>query len=175
MTSQSYTPIAKALHWLTAVAIVTVVPLGIVMTTATASATQNRLYDLHRSVGALVLLLSALRLLWRLLTPPPPLVDGLASWQSVTARITHGLLYVFLFLVPGLGWAGTSAYGAKIMVFGLFELPPILAKDQALAATLLGLHEIAALTLCATLALHIAAAFHHHVVRKDDTLRRMLP
>lgn len=175
MTTLSYTPIAKLLHWLTAAAIITVVPLGIAMVNATSGPTQNQLYDLHRSFGALVLILSAARLLWRLFNPPPAPVAGLPAWQERAALATHRALYLFLFLVPGLGWAGTSAYGAKILVFGLFELPPILAKDQDLAGALLGWHELAAFTLCAVFIAHAGAAIHHHVIRKDETLRRMLP
>lgn len=170
-----YHAAAKAFHWLTAAAIFCVVPLGIAMTNASPGATQNQLYDLHRSFGALILGLAALRLLWRLFSPPPPLVDGLPRWQQLAARGTHCALYVLLFAVPLMGWAGTSAFRAPIVVFGLFELPPIAPQNRDLSAVLLDTHEILVFTLCAVLALHIAAALHHHFIRKDATLRRMLP
>jgi cytochrome b561 len=175
MSVAAYSAPAKTLHWLSALAIICVVPLGIAMVNATPGPTQNQLYDLHRSFGALVLALSGARLLWRLYVPPPPLIGVMPAWQALAARTTHAALYVLLFLVPLLGWSGTSAFGAKIIVFGLFELPPIVSKDQELAGTLLGMHVYSALALCGILAVHAGAALHHHFVRKDETLRRMLP
>lgn len=170
-----YHTVTKIFHWLTAAAIFCVVPLGIAMTNAQPGGVQNQLYDLHRSFGALILGIAAFRLLWRLFTPPPPLVKGLPRWQELAARGTHYALYVLLFSVPLMGWAGTSAFRATIVVFGLFELPPILPQNRDLSMVLLNTHKLLAFTLCVVLALHIAAALHHHFIRKDMTLRRMLP
>lgn len=171
----AYRPPAKALHWLTAAAIFCVVPLGFAMNAANPGPEQGRLYDLHRSVGTLILALVALRLLWRLYSPAPSPVPGLPQWQIRAARFTHYAMYVLLFTVPLLGWAGTSAFGAPIKVFGLFELPPLLDKNRELAELLVPTHMILALTLVAFVLLHTAAALHHHFIRKDATLRRMLP
>jgi cytochrome b561 len=166
---------AKLLHWLTALAIFCVVPLGLAMTLANPGPEQNRLYDLHRSFGAVVLMLTALRLLWRLYAPAPPMVPGLPPWQERAARYTHYALYVLLFAVPLLGWTGTSAFGAQIVVFDLFTLPALVEKNRELAEILLPTHVIMALTLCFLLIGHIGAALYHHFIRKDETLRRMLP
>ena len=166
---------AQVLHWLAAISVITGVGLGFAMLNAGPGPLQNKLFDLHRSFGALTLTLTGFRLLWRLYSPPPPMVTGLPAWQYVIARVTHVALYVLLFAVPLVGWAGTSAFGARIPVFGLFELPMLLEKNKEVADILLPLHGILALTLCALLAMHIGAALHHHFIRKDDTLRRMLP
>lgn len=175
MMAISYRWPAKAFHWITALAVLAAIGLGFAMLNVGAGPTQNRLFDLHRSFGALVLALTGGRLLWRLYASAPPPVPGLPKWQDLAARHTHHILYVLLFAVPLMGWAGTSAFGAPIMVFGLFELPPILERDRDLAGTLLAIHVALALTLCAVLIVHIGAALHHHVIRKDETLRRMLP
>ncbi len=170
-----YHPVSKLQHWLTAAAIFCVVPLGIAMTNADPGPEQNRLYDLHRSFGAVILLLSGLRLLWRLYSPPPPLVADLPEWQELSAKVVHRALYVLLFAVPILGWAGTSAFRAPIFVFELFELPPILPENRDLSESLLEIHELLAFTLCGVLLLHIAASLQHHFIRKDTTLKRILP
>jgi len=172
---QRYSAPAQILHWLTAVAVITGVSLGIAMLNVASGPLQNNLFDLHRSFGALILALTGVRLLWRLYSPPPPMVTGLPRWQELAAHVTHIALYLLLFAVPLVGWAGTSAFGAAIPVFGLFELPMILEKNEALAKVLLPLHMILAFTLCALVIGHIGAAFFHHFIRKDDTLRRMLP
>lgn len=174
-TTVRYRGPAQALHWLSAALVVTAVGLGFAMLSAAPGPTQNQLFNLHRSFGALILAVTGVRLLWRLYAPPPPLVAGLPVWQERIARATHSALYVLLFVVPLVGWAGTSAFGAKIPVFGLFDLPMILEKNKAVADVLLPLHQILALTLCALALMHIGAALHHHFIRKDDTLRRMLP
>jgi cytochrome b561 len=173
--TKAYTGGAKVLHWLTALAIFCALPLGFSMLRVAPGPLQNQLFDLHRSFGALILALAAVRLLWRLFVPPPPLVPALPRWQEIAAVGTHRALYVLIFAVPLMGWAGTSAYGAVITVFGLFQLPPILDKNKELADVLLDIHIGLVITLTTLIVLHIGAALHHHFVRKDDTLRRMLP
>ena len=165
---------AKVLHWLTAAAVLTAISLGIAMLNLEGGPLQDQLFDLHRSFGALILALTAIRLIWRYFNAPPPLVPGLPVWQAKAARISHILLYVFLFAVPLVGWAATSAFGAPISIFGMFELPPMLDKNKALSDIILPLHAGMALTLAALLSVHIGAALHHHYIRKDETLRRML-
>ena len=173
--SLRYRAPAQALHWLTALAALCGITLGISMLNVEPGDFQNRLFDLHRSFGALILTLTGLRLLWRLSVPPPPITAEMPAWQERAARITHVVLYILLFAVPLAGWVGTSAFGARIPVFGLFELPMLVDKNKPLADVLLKLHMALAFTLCAVLVLHIGAALHHHFIRKDDTLRRMLP
>ncbi len=175
MAPASYSAPAKILHWLTAVCVLCGVTLGITMLNMQPGPSQNQVFDLHRSFGATILFLTGLRLIWRLYSPPPPLVADLPIWQEHAARITHGALYFLLFAVPLVGWTGTSAFGAPIVVFGLFELPDLVEPNKELATLLLNTHMTLAFILCGLVALHIAAALQHHFVRKDETLRRMLP
>ncbi len=170
-----YSVPAKFFHWLSAATILTAIVLGFAMLESDPGPRQNQFYDLHRSFGFLILLLTAARLSWRLYSPPPPMVAGLPVWQERAARVTHAALYILLLVMPFVGWAGTSAFGARISIFGLFDLPMILEKDEAVSKVLLPLHGALGLTLCALLFMHIGAALFHHFVRKDDTLRRMLP
>ncbi len=166
---------AQILHWVSALAIICGVSLGVAMVNVAQGPLQNQLFDLHRSFGALILALTGVRLLWRLYSPPQPMVVDMPAWQERAARVTHVALYMLLFAVPLVGWAGTSAFGAAIRVFGLFTLPMILEENKPLADVLLKLHMALAFTLCALFVMHIGAALHHHFIRKDDTLRRMLP
>lgn len=174
-THDAYTAAHKILHWLTALLVVVAVILGVAMVNVGRGSLQNALFDLHRSFGALILVVAGVRLLWRLYRPAPPPLAEIPRLQAIAARSVHALLYVFLFAMPLLGWAGTSAFGAKIMVFGLFELPPILDQDRELSKTLLWLHGWAGFVFTGLFTLHAAAALHHHFVRRDATLRRMLP
>lgn len=170
----SYSLVARVFHWLSAAAVLSTIPLGVAMLNVEGPL-QSRLYDLHRSCGALVLALTALRLAWRLTHTPPPLSSELPAWQRRAAQLVHGMLYLLLFATPLVGWAATSAYRAPISVFGLFQLPPLVAENRALSEKLFPVHTGLAMTLCAFLAVHIAAALYHHFVRKDGTLARMWP
>lgn len=173
--SAGYSAAAKLFHWITALAVLTTIPVALAMVRVGQGPLQNQLYDLHRSLGVLVLVLMAARLLWRIYRPAPPLVPGLPDWQVAAASISHWTLYAVLLAMPVLGWAGTSAFGAPIMVFDLFEWPAMLDKDEQLANVLLGLHRWLGFALVGLLGLHVAAALHHHFIRGDETLRRMLP
>lgn len=169
-----YSSIAQAFHWLTVPAILCAVPLGVAMLRVEGPV-QTQLFDLHRSFGALVLALTALRLAWRATHPPPPLPDGLPAWQRRASRLVHHALYALLFATPLVGWAATSAYRAPIGVFGLFFLPPIVAEDRALSEKLFTLHMALAVALCVLFIAHIGAALYHCFVRHDTVLARMWP
>lgn len=169
-----YSSIAKIFHWLTVLAVLCTIPLGLAMLRVEGPV-QTQLFDLHRSFGALVLAVTALRLAWRATHPSPPLPEGLPAWQHRVSGLVHGALYVLLFATPLAGWAGTSAYPAPISVFGLFVLPPILAADRALSETLFTVHIVLAGAMCVLLAAHIGAALYHRFVRHDGVLARMWP
>ncbi len=136
---------------------------------------QNTLFDLHRSFGALILLLVLIRLPYRLFAGAPPPEPSLPRWQIGLSHAVHWLLYLFLLVMPIVGWVGTSAYGAPITVFWLFQLPEIVAKNEALAETLLDAHATAGLIMGGLVVIHIAAALYHRFIRHDGVLARMLP
>jgi cytochrome b561 len=135
---------------------------------------QNQLFDWHRSLGATVFALAALRLLWRLWRPPPPLPPETPGWIKLSAWFSHRLLYAFILILPIIGWLGSSAFGAPVHIYGLFDLPPLVAPDRPLANTLFAIHIWGAFALAALVVLHIGAAFYHLLVRRDSVFRRML-
>jgi cytochrome b561 len=83
-------------------------------------------------------------------------------------------MYLLLLVVPLLGWFGVQLYPA-LDVFGLFSLPAIVAPDQARAETVFAIHKALALVLVAFIALHVAAALYHYLIRRDGVLQRMVP
>jgi len=184
--SQRYTAAAITLHWLIALAIVTLLVAGWWMTDAIhhpeTKATAFKVYQLHKSLGLTVLVLSVLRLIWRLVNPPPPLPDGMTRFERIAAHATHGLFYALIIAIPLAGWAMVSAspFGLPTIVFGLFEWPhiPVLAgleDKRPVEAVFRNAHEIMAYGLAALLVLHVGAALKHHFVNRDDVLTRMLP
>jgi len=172
--STRYTPIAMAFHWLLAVAIVISLGVGLYMVELPFSPSRLKLYNWHKWAGVTILVLSALRLLWRLTHRPPADLPA-PAWQNKAAHITHGLLYLLFFAVPLSGWAYSSAAGFPIVWFGMLPLPDLLGVDKALAETIKPLHGILAKGLAALVLLHIAAALKHHFIDRDGLLKRMLP
>ena len=170
----SYTSTAIALHWITAALVLFMVPAGFVMGRIPEGEMQNLLFNLHRSVGVVIFPLVLLRLIYRWRNPPPPLPDDLMALQKLAAHLTHYGLYGLLLLNPLLGWWATSAYGAAVNVFWLFELPPIVAQNKPLSEILLTLHGWVGFGLALLIGMHIAAALFHHFIRRDRLLLRML-
>lgn len=138
-----------------------------------------KIYQWHKSFGIVVLLLSALRLIWRLTHKPPALPDGMKGWEILAAKITHIGFYVLMIGVPLLGWAMVSASTLPIenKLFYLIPLPdmPGVSPSEAAADRLKSLHEIGAKLILLLFVLHVGGALKHHFVEKDGTLARMIP
>ncbi|MET0632158.1 MAG: cytochrome b/b6 domain-containing protein, partial [Xanthobacteraceae bacterium] len=106
----AYTPTARVLHWITAALVLTMVPLGFVIANEWGGSQQERLYDLHKSVGALLIPVVIIRLIYRLFESPQPLPADIPAIQQFAAHAMHWVLYTLLIVQPLVGWIGTSAY-----------------------------------------------------------------
>lgn len=130
---------------------------------------------LHKAMGLSVFFLVWLRLGWRLANPVPA-PEPAAAWQLRLAGLTHVLLYGVMIAMPAAGLLASQFAGREVSWFGLFTIPVGLAPDKALAGALMALHKNWLWPLLlGLLVLHVGAALWHHFVRKDRTLRRMLP
>jgi len=171
-----YTRTARLLHWGTALVLVVIGGLGLWIAYAPpeTESLKFRLYNIHESLGITVLLATLLRLGWRWRHPPPPITPPLPAMLQRAAFANHAALYAVLLAQPMVGLLATSAWGFPPTYFGLFPVPAPIGKDEALAPVLTEIHGWIALTLALLVALHVAAALWHHLIRRDDTLRRML-
>lgn len=174
-----YTRTAMLLHWVLAVGLLGLLVFGWYMVGLPFSPSKLKFYNWHKWAGVTILVLSALRLLWRLTHRPPALPARMTAtmprWQHMAHHGVHHLLYVLFFAVPLLGWAYSSAAGFPIVWFGIWPLPDFVAPSPELAEAIKPLHMIAAYTLAALIALHIAAALKHQLIDHDGLLRRMWP
>jgi cytochrome b561 len=170
----AYTLTARILHWSVAALVLTMIPVGVAIANADFGAWQNALYDLHRSAGALVLVLMLGRLCWRLTHPAPPLPEDIPALQQFAAHATHWALYGLLIAQALAGWVATSAYRAPIRVFWLFDLPPIWREDRAFSEMMFAGHKAIGILIALLLCAHIGGALYHHFIRKDRVLMRMV-
>jgi cytochrome b561 len=174
-TSARYGIVAQTLHWLIVVLVLLQFLLGIKAHGLPVSLERLMLLARHKSIGITIFVLMLLRLAWRLYSPPPSLPAGGNPILNVAARVSHGLLYTLLLLMPLVGWLLSSASNLSVSWFGLVSLPNLVAPDRQLAHWLLFTHQGMAWLLLALVIGHTGAAFWHHLVLKDDVLSRMLP
>jgi cytochrome b561 len=170
-----YSAVAKAFHWIIAALIVTQFTLAYLADDLPIGAHKLALLARHKSFGMTVLMLAALRLLWRLKNPPPSLPSGMTPWERKLARATHVAFYVLLFAMPLTGWLMSSAKNYSVSWFGVFTWPNLIAKNETAFDLLRSTHHILSYALFAIAVLHILAAFKHHFWNKDTVLLRMLP
>ena len=173
--AQGYSLAARSFHWITAALVLTMLPIGIAMATFDlGGAVEDPLYHIHRSIGALVLTIAAVRLIYRLRNPAPPLPADMPGWQQVAARATHWGLYALLIAQPIVGWIATSAYRAPVLFFWLFELPPIWPENRPFSEAMFIVHRSMGIFIATLITVHIAAALYHHFILRDRVLKRMV-
>lgn len=174
-----YSTVAIVLHWLLGISIFAMFAIGIYMSDLPFSPLRLKLYNYHKWAGITFLILSVLRLVWRLLNKPPALPkaieQAMPSWKTKVYHATHYALYALFFAVPLIGWAYSSAAGFPIVLFGVLPLPDFVAVDKEFAKQIKDLHEISAFALVGLALLHIGAALKHHFIDKDGLVSRMLP
>jgi cytochrome b561 len=170
-TDAGYTPVAKALHWLVVALLCCQYALAWAMPHIGRDTKPDRIINLHFSFGVLILLVLAVRLAWRWTHREPPPPAGLPRWAARGSRVIHYLLYGLLLLLPLLGWINASFRGFDVSLFGLVQLPPLIAPRTPGFAWTGDVHSLLSNYLLLPLAgLHIAAALYHRLVRKDRVL-----
>lgn len=170
-----YPATSKLLHWLVAVCVLTTAPVAVLMTRMSEGPAHDNLYNFHKSLGVLILILMILRLLNRLAVGAPIPDPGISPWQKTASSIVHTSLYVLLLAMPIVGYIANSAFGAPTPFFGLFNLPPIVGKNEALATQLFTLHRLVGWLVIFLVLTHVSAALYHYFIRRDNVLQRMLP
>lgn len=179
--TDQYTKVAITLHWIIGISIVLLLALGLTMEDFPQDM-RFAAFQFHKSLGLTVLVLSFVRLFWRLAHRPPALADGMAPWEKFAAHAVHFALYALMIGLPLTGWAlvSSSPRGIPTIWFGLFEWPqlPVLnavENKQEVSHSFGEIHETLAWISITLIALHIGAALKHHIIVKDNTLTRMLP
>lgn len=175
---QKYPAAWRVLHWLIALLVFILIPVGLWMASRAESNIwgdlTNTLYSGHKAIGFTVLLLMILRIVVKMTVNSPPYPEELPHKLQLAAKSLHHLLYVLLVLTPLFGWAGVTAFPALGIVGG-YALPamPFISENKELAKSLFEIHGTLAITLGVLIAGHIAAAVRH-MIHKDGIFQRML-
>lgn len=171
-----YTDGAIALHWLTVVLVLAQLYVGFTFASMVRGPERTEWFTWHKTIGATILVLSLIRLAWRLAHKPPPFPDELPRWERIAAVWNHRLFYFLLIVLPLTGLATVSAghAGATKLVGGV-PLPLIPGIPETAGETLGDLHVLLVITTIALLVLHVAAALKHQFIDRSRVAGRMPP
>ncbi|MFN3523888.1 MAG: cytochrome b, partial [Phenylobacterium sp.] len=179
-----YSAVAIVLHWTIAAAIILQIVLAGRME-GPASPTVFAVTQLHKSIGISILLLSLVRIGWRLFNPPPPETYPMARWEHVLARIVHWGFYVLMIAVPLTGWimVSTSRLAFPTLLFGVVPWPHVPGLEGLEGAARSAWHEVGEVGhdvlvkgIYVLLALHVAGALKHQLLKPGEpVLARMAP
>ncbi|SDQ91904.1 cytochrome b [Pseudovibrio sp. Tun.PSC04-5.I4] len=181
-TRSAYGSVAIALHWTIATLIIGMLGFGLYMVTLPIfEPSTYTLYQLHKSIGFVILTLVTLRLLWKLSGATPTLPAEMPWWEQAAAHLGHLSLYALMVLMPLTGWflVSTSPLGLPTVFFNLFQIPHLptfefLGQKADVSAFFTEVHGWAAYAFIAVIAAHVGAALKHHFISKDKVLQRML-
>jgi cytochrome b561/polyisoprenoid-binding protein YceI len=180
-SKQTYGRVAKTFHWLTALLILTAIPLGIIANdmpfdTSEQLARKALLFSIHKTVGVTAFFVALARIGWALTQPRPAPLHADRRAETLAAEVVHFTLYGAIVLVPLSGWihhAATTGFAPIWWPFG--QNLPFVPKSDVVAETFAALHVIFERVLIIALVLHIAGALKHRFIDRDLTLARMLP
>jgi len=179
-TREHLSPISVGLHWIIGLTMIGMVIFGMVLedmepVDAAGKAAKSYWIGLHKSIGVLVLVFAALRIVRRIRLGMPEHLGVVRAWEQTMAKVIHMFLLLATVLLPLSGILMSIANARPVGVFGVTIIPQLLAaKNPLLASIGGGTHALMGKLIIVALMLHIAGALKHHIVDKDGTLRRMM-
>ena len=181
--SERYTSVAITLHWLIALAIVGMIFGGWYMSDLPDGAPgQYFLYQMHKSVGITILLLTIARIIWRGMNPPPPLPEDMNSLEKTASHLVHLGFYGLMIALPLTGWLYSSVsikLDVPTVLYGVISWPDVPFVEGLKTETASGavnfVHSKLAWVVFALLALHVAGAVKHELSAEEGVVKRMVP
>jgi len=178
--SSRYGLIAMTLHWTIAILVVFMLWFGRYMTDLPKGSFERlEAYQLHKSIGLTVLLLTLIRIGWRLVNRGPDPLPSLRGWELWLMKTVHYWFYILLVVIPLSGWIMTSASPLRVPIefHGLFPWPffPGVSQSEAAFELFKETHEFLGKGMIALIALHLLGVLKHTFITKDRVLKRMLP
>jgi cytochrome b561 len=172
--AQQFTPLQRALHWLMALLILSMLFIGVGMV-STITPKYLPLIATHKTLGVAILILALIRLGVRLRFGAPALPMDLPLPMKFAAKGSHYVLYGLMIVMPLLGWTMLSAADYPVVLLGGLRLPQIVPQSEHLHTLLWGAHHYLAFLFFAVILLHVAAALFHALIRRDGVFEAMSP
>ncbi len=108
-TAQSYGSVAKTFHWLTALLIIIVIPLGIIANdmgyeTYEQLARKFIFFPMHKTVGVTIFHVALARIIWTISQPKPNGLHPERKAETWLAETIHWPLYSSLLMASHTSW-----------------------------------------------------------------------
>ncbi len=173
--SARYAMPVRLLHWVAAVMIIATIPIGNTMLReGLARSTQDLLFIVHKNGGVIIFLLVVLRILWRVMTPAPPMPAHMPGWQVTAAKAAHWALYGMLLVMTISGYVRVRAGGFPVEMLDALGLPSFIPRSDSLAETAQSIHTTGRFVLVALILLHVGATVQH-AIKRDGIFGRIWP
>jgi len=169
-----YGVIAKGFHWLLFLMFTFSVIGGNFLASLPKGAEKLEAAGMHKSFGLIILTLVLMRLAWRLINTTPKHPGGTSPAQAALASTMHWGLYVLMLAQPIAGILMSQAFGAPASLFGVIEFPTLIEKNMELAKVFKAAHGYIWIVLVVAVFGHVGAALHHHFIKKNGILNRMV-
>lgn len=173
-----YSNVAVTLHWLTVALVLTQVVIGFTFHRFMEPGPERtELFTWHKTLGATILLVTLIRLAYRLNNPPPPFPTDLPHWRRIAAVWNHRAFYFLLIALPLTGLiavSGTADNWFTPLVGGI-PLPVVPGVSEGTGELSGEVHVVLVFTTIALLLLHVGAALYQQFVEHDRTSGRMPP
>jgi cytochrome b561 len=170
---ESYGNTAKIFHWLIFLLLAAQYAVGSIMPHIGRKTLNEGWVNWHFSIGAAILFVIVLRLIWRLLYPVA--LPSMPAWEFFLSRATHLILYALVLVMTLLGWAAANARGWDVKLFGVVTLPALAPNGSAWGHEAGDIHNILVYVLLGFIVLHVAGALYHYFILRDRVLQRMMP
>lgn len=174
-TELTYGVVAKAFHWLLFLMIAFLVAAGNFLASMPKGPDKLAAAGMHKSFGLIVLVLVLARLAWRLANVTPKDPEGTSAIEAFLGHAMHWALYVLMIAQPVSGILMSQAAGQPASLFGLAEIPALVAADESAAKLYRAGHGAIWLLLVLAVLGHVLAALYHHFMKNDDVLLHMSP
>jgi cytochrome b561 len=170
-----YSKLNQSLHWITALCMFALLPLAWVMVNAKRGPATPSLFAWHETLGAIVLLITAFRIVWRFVDGPPPYPPAVRRWEQGLARVTYWVFFAALIYMPVTGFLTAELGGHALKLFDAVPTPLLVTPDKAQDKLFTQLHLWGQWLIYVLIGLHLSAVAFHLIFRHDGVLGRMLP
>lgn len=174
-STEDYGVATRVLHWSVALIIIALVPLGWWMVGLSYyDAWYHDALELHKALGMIVLVLGVAKVGWYLGNAKVAFADDLKAWERAAARLVHWAFLLLMVLFPATGYLISTSAGDGISMFGWFDVPALVSKNDRIRDIAIDIHYYFAYAAGALVCVHAGAALKHQFVDRDGTLRKML-
>ena len=172
-----YINAAVAIHWTTALLVVTQVIVGFTFDNMDRGPERMQLFTWHKTIGATILLLTIARLIVRLKNPPPPFPPELPAWERQAAVWNHRAFYLLLFALPLTGLIAVSGRteGWFTPLVGGIPLPVVPGINEGTGDLSGDVHILLVFTTLLLLVLHIGAALKQQFFDRPGRVAGRMP